>query len=175
MQTMEKNRLNIMPKSISSSIKSIVTALKNQIANIDEKLIQLIEQCSGYKETSDIIQSMPGMGKVCAATLIIYLPELGIMSKKQVVSLVSVAPMNKESGRYQGKRRIQGGRAQVRTVLYMAMMSAIQCNPVFKQEYNQLLDSGKPKKIALIACVRKMVAILNSIVRDGEKWEANMA
>ena len=174
LQTMEKNRLSIMPGTVSSLIKPILTALDKQIRKIDDKLIALIESCPEYKATSDIIQSMPGMGKVSAATLISYLPELGLMNSKQAASLVGVAPMNKESGRYQGRRRVQGGRAQVRTVLYMAMMSAIQCNPVFRRKYQQFLEAGKAKKVALIACVRKLVVILNSMVRDGKRWEETM-
>nr|WP_269450985.1 transposase [Vibrio tritonius] len=93
----------------------------------------------------------------------------------QLERLIGVAPMNRESGRYKGKRIIQGGRAQVRTVLYMAMMSAMQSNPVFKATYQRLLDAGKPKKVAIIACVRKMVVILNSMLRDGAMWDENMA
>ena len=115
---------------------------------------------------------MPGIGKVAAASIISQLPELGYMTSKQAGSLVGVAPMNKESGIYKGQRKIQGGRHQVRTVLYMAMMSAIQSNPVFKTTYQRLVNAGKPKKVALIACIRKMVVILNSMLRDGVMWEA---
>ncbi|MGF1724427.1 transposase, partial [Photobacterium nomapromontoriensis] len=102
-------------------------------------------------------------------------PELGFITNKQAAALIGVAPINRESGRYKGKRVIQGGRAQVRTVLYMAMMSAMQCNPVFKATYQRLLDAGKPKKVAIIACVRKMVVILNSMLRDGVMWDENIA
>ena len=172
MRTMEKNRLKIMPKSVASMIKPILTALDKQIDKIDGKLRQLIDSCPDYQQKSDIVQSMPGIGKTAAATLISYLPELGYMNNKQAASLVGVAPINRESGRFIGKRTVQGGRAQVRTVLFMSIMSAIQCNNVFKQKYQQLLAQGKPKKVALIACVRKMVVILNSMVRDGQKWAA---
>ncbi|MDR9831707.1 transposase [Vibrio sp. FNV 38] len=98
-----------------------------------------------------------------------------IMAAKQAASLIGVAPMTKESGRYKGKRIIQGGRAQVRTVLYMAMMSAMQCNPIFKATYTRLVAAGKPQKVAIIACVRKMVVILNSMLRDGVIWDENIA
>ena len=100
------------------------------------------------------------------------MPELGLISSKQAAALVGVAPINRESGSYQGRRKTQGGRYQVRTVLFMAMMSAIQSNPVFKAKYKQLLAAGKPKKVAIIACVRKMIVILNSMVRDGVHWES---
>ena len=96
-------------------------------------------------------------------------------TNKQAAALVGVAPITKESGRHKGKRVIQGGRAQVRTVLYMAMMSAMQCNPVFKTTYKRLLGAGKPKKVAIIACVRKMVITLNSMLRDGTMWDENSA
>lgn len=171
MRTMEKNRLKIMPKALSSMIKPILTALDKQIEKSDAKLLKLIECCPDYQLKSELVQSMPGIGKTAAATLISYLPELGYMNNKQAAALVGVAPINNESGRFKGKRKVQGGRAQVRTVLFMAMMSAIQCNPVFKQKYQHLLAQGKPKKVALIACVRKMVVILNSMVRDERKWE----
>jgi transposase len=173
MQTMEKNRSQIMPKALQSTIKPILTAYKNQLIKIEKQLIKLIDSCPDYQEKSDIVQSMPGIGKVSASALIGYLPELGYVNNKEAAALVGVAPMNRESGRYQGKRKIKGGRPQVRTVLFMAMMSAMQCNPVFKRTYQALLATGKPKKVAIIACVRKMVVILNSMVRDGKKWEEN--
>jgi len=172
MQTMEKNRLQILPKELAMTIKPILTAFNNQIDKIENKLIVLIESCPDYQAKNTILQSMKGIGKIASASLISNLPELGYMTNKQASALVGVAPMNRESGRFKGQRKIQGGRHQVRTVLYMAMMSAIQCNPVFKQKYQQMLEAGKPKKVALIACVRKMVVILNSMVRDGVMWEA---
>ena len=108
-------------------------------------------------------------------TLLSDMPELGSIPSKKAAALVGVAPMNKDSGRHQGTRNIQGGRYQVRTVMFMAIMSAIQCNPVFKKKYQQLLANGKPKKVALIACVRKMVVILNSMLRDGVCWNSDFA
>ncbi len=175
MQTMEKNRLKIMPKKLVGLIKSILTAIKNQLLKVDEKLLILIEECPEYHEKNEILQSMPGIGNVVAFSLLADMPELGSMSSKEAAALVGVAPFNRESGTYKGQRRIRGGRYQVRTVMFMAMMSAIQCNPVFKAKYEQLVDDGKPKKIALIACVRKMIVILNSMLRDGVKWEVNHA
>lgn len=175
MQTMEKNRLQIMPKSIASSIKPVLTLLKNQLAKVDEKLSKLIDSCDHYRTRSAIIQSMPGVGQVVAISLISNMPELGYLTNKQAAALIGVAPINRESGTYQGQRRIRGGRPQIRTVMYMAMMSGIQCNPVFKDLYQRLIASGKAKKTALIACVRKMVVILNSMVRDGVFWSPKTA
>ncbi|MBE0363969.1 transposase [Pseudoalteromonas ulvae UL12] len=172
MQTMEKNRLQILPKELISTIKPILAAFKNQIEKIENKILKLIESCPEYSAKNTILQSMKGIGKIAAASIISNLPELGYMSNKEAGALVGVAPMNRESGRYKGLRKIQGGRHQVRTVLYMAMMSAIQSNPVFKSTYQRLVAAGKPKKVALIACVRKMIVILNSMLRDGVMWEA---
>ncbi len=118
---------------------------------------------------------MPGIGNVVSFSLLADMPELGSISSKQASALVGVAPFNRESGSYKGQRKIKGGRYQIRTAMFMAMMSAIQCNPVFKAKYEQLVADGKPKKVALIACVRKMIVILNSMLRDGVKWEVNYA
>lgn len=175
MQTMEKNRLQILPKDLAMTIKPILTAFKKQIEKIEKKIILLIESCPDYQAKDTILQSMTGIGKIASASIISNLPELGYMTSKQASSLVGVAPINRESGRYKGQRKIQGGRHQVRTVLYMAMMSAIQSNPVFKAMYQRLVSAGKPKKVAIIACIRKMVVILNSMLRDGVMWEAPKA
>ena len=173
MQTMEKNRLQIIPKEVAKTIKPILTAIQKQVQKIEAKIVALIEECPEYQAKNLILQSMPGIGKIASASIISNLPELGYITNKQAGSLVGVAPISKESGRYKGLRKIQGGRAQVRTVLYMAMMSAIQANPVFKAYYQRLLEVGKPKKVAIIACIRKMVVILNSMLRDGVMWDAS--
>ncbi|TMO73550.1 IS110 family transposase [Pseudoalteromonas sp. S3785] len=172
MQTMEKNRLQIMPKALAMTIKPVLTLFNNQIKKIEVKIVKLIESCPEYQAKNIILQSMTGIGKITAASIISNLPELGYINSKQASSLIGVAPMNRESGRYKGHRKIQGGRPQVRTVLYMAMMSAMQSNPVFKVTYQRLLAAGKPKKVAIIACIRKMIVILNSMLRDGVMWEA---
>jgi len=171
MQTMERNRLQILPKNISSTITPILTALKNQLEKVEAKIEKLIESCPEYQAKNTILQSMPGVGKILAASLISNVPELGFITNKQASSLIGVAPITRESGRFKGKRMIKGGRPQVRTVMYMAMMSAIQCNPVFKATYERLLAAGKPKKVAIVACMRKMVVTLNSMLRDGAMWD----
>ena len=172
MQTMEKNRLQIMPKELGMTIKPVLTLFKNMIIKIEDKIAKLIESCPEYQVKNEILQSMKGIGKIAAASIISNLPELGYINSKQASALIGVAPMNRESGRFKGHRKIQGGRPQVRTVLYMAMMSAMQSNPVFKTTYQRLLAAGKPKKVAIIACIRKMIVILNSMLRDGVMWEA---
>ena len=175
MQTMEKNRLQIMPKEITSSIKPLLTVMKNQLDKIDNKLQKLIDSRDEYKIKNDIIQSVPGVGKVVAFNLISEMPELGYINNKEASSLVGVAPFNRESGSYKGNRMIRGGRSQIRTAMYMAMMSAIQCNRTFKEYYQRLVAVGKPKKVAIIACIRKLVITLNSMVRDGVYWDPKMS
>lgn len=175
MQTMERNRLQILPKNISSTITPILTALKNQLEKVEAKIEKLIESSPEYQAKNTILQSMPGVGKILAASLISNVPELGFITNKQASSLIGVAPITRESGRFKGKRMIKGGRPHVRTVMYMAMMSAIQCNPVFKATYERLLAAGKPKKVAIVACMRKMVVILNSMLRDGVMWDKDSA
>ncbi len=169
---MEKNRIQILPASLHPTIKPMLTTIKNQITKLEEKLVKLIEDSPEYQAKNTILQSVPGIGNIAAASIISNVPELGYITNKQAPTF---APITRESGRYKGKRVIQGGRAQVRTVLYMAMMSAMQCNPVFKATYARLVAAGKPKKVAIIACVRKMVVTLNSMLRDGAIWDENTA
>ncbi|CAV18725.1 Partial transposase; IS110 family [Vibrio atlanticus] len=135
MQTMEKNRIQILPASLHPTIKPMLTTIKNQITKLEEKLVKLIEDSPEYQAKNTILQSVPGIGNIAAASIISNVPELGYITNKQAASLIGVAPITRESGRYKGKRVIQGGRAQVRPVLNMAMMSAMQCNPVFKATY----------------------------------------
>jgi len=169
-QTMEKNRMKIMPKEVASLIKPMLTTIKNMLEKTEAKLLKLIACCPEYQAKKDIIQSMPGVGNVVTFSLLSNMPELGYLSNKQAAALVGVAPMNRDSGAYKGQRRIRGGRPQIRTVMFMGMMSAMQCNPVFKATYQRLLEAGKPKKVAMIACLRKMVVMLNAMVRDGKHW-----
>lgn len=174
MQTMEKNRLGIMPKELHKSINVILKMFKAQILLIDQTLDEMIAITEEWRTKNDILQSVPGVGKVMAYTLLSDLPELGTINSKEIAALVGVAPINRESGRYQGVRRIRGGRHQIRTVMFMSMMSTIQCNAKFKAHYERLKAAGKRPKVALIACMRKMIVILNTMVRNGTPWEGNM-
>lgn len=174
MRTMEKNRLQILPRLLANTINPMLTVINNQLTKIDNKMTKLIEQCDEYQIKNDIIQSVPGVGNVVAFSLLSNMPELGYITNKEAAALVGVAPINRESGSFKGKRMIRGGRHQIRTAMFMSMMSAMQCNPVFKATYQRLVAAGKPKKIAIIACVRKMIVILNSMVRDGVYWDPKM-
>jgi transposase len=175
MRTMEKNRDSIMPKEIQRSNQRLIKHLQKEIIGVEQTLDKLIEETPDWKRTLDILLSVKGVGKVLAYTLLSDLPELGQLNRKEVAALVGVAPMNRESGAYRGKRRIRGGRARIRKVLFMAMMSTIQSNPKFKREYHALVAKGKPKKVAIVACMRKMITILNTMVKNGEIWNEKLA
>ena len=154
MTTMEKNRIRRMPKSTHSAHKRVLKFLQKEIEILDKQLDKLVEQLPEWRQKRDILMSAKGVGKVLAYTLISELPELGHLNRKEIASLVGVAPMNKDSGSYEGKRRIRGGRAKVRTVLFVSMMSSIQHHPTLKPMYRRLVDAGKPKKVAMVACMR---------------------
>uniref|UniRef100_UPI0024814CD6 IS110 family transposase n=1 Tax=Shewanella insulae TaxID=2681496 RepID=UPI0024814CD6 len=170
MATMEKNRLQIMPKELHKSINTLLKSLNQQIDKLTEKLDKLVAQVKEWRVKSEILTSVPGVGKVLSYTLLSEMPELGKLNRKEIAALVGVAPMNRESGSYKGKRRIRGGRHRIRTVMFMAMMSAIQCNPVFKRYYQRLKAAGKMPKVALIACMRKLIVILNTMLKSEELW-----
>ena len=174
-RTMEKNRYSIMNNEIKRSNQRLIKQLQKEVDWVEEMLDKLIEDTPDWSRTLAILLSVKGVGKVLAYTLLSDLPELGQLSRKEVAALVGVAPMNRESGAYRGKRRIRGGRARIRTVLFMAMMSTIQSNAKFKREYDALVTKGKPKKVAIVACMRKMITILNTMVKNDEVWDEKLA
>ena len=170
MRTQELNRKGIMGKSIETSCKRLIKVFDIEIQRLEKKLNQYVQQQAEWSERREILKSAPGVGDTLAYTLLAELPELGQMNNKQASALVGVAPINRDSGKSRGKRRIQGGRANVRTILYMATLSATQCNPVIKAFYQKLVAQGKHKKVALVACMRKLITILNAMVRDNKVW-----
>ena len=175
MSTMQKNRLKRMPKTVQKPIKNILKAIKKEIEAIDKALDKAMAKIPEYQAKLDQLTSAKGVGKVLALTLISELPELGRLNRKEIASLVGIAPMNRDSGSYEGKRFIRGGRHKVRTVLYVAMMSAIQHNPNIKRKYEDMVAAGKPKKVAIIACMRKQLVMLNAMVKNGTYWDETMA
>lgn len=175
MSTMEKNRLQILPKALHRSIKSLLKMLPSQIETITKQIEQEVAKVDHWRIKSEILTSVPGVGKVLTYTLLSELPELGSLNRKEIAALVGVAPINRDSGKLNGKRRIRGGRHRIRTVMFMAMLSSIQCNPVFKRFYEHLKAQGKIPKVALIACMRKMIVVLNTMVKNQEPWRENMA
>jgi len=137
---------------------------------MEKRLAQHVEQQAVWTDKQTILKSAPGVGDTLVYTLLADLPELGALTNREISALVGVAPINRDSGRLRGKRRIQGGRASVRTVLYMATLSATQCNPVIKAFYRKLVAQGKHKKVALTACMRKFITILNAMVKNKTEW-----
>lgn len=174
MSTMQKNRLQRMPKTVHQPIRNILKKITQEIASIDQQLDKLIAEIPQWQERVDQLTSAKGVGKVVAYTLLSDLPELGSLNRKQIAALVGIAPMNRDSGRHKGKRYIRGGRHKVRTVLFVSMMSAIQCHPKLKPMYERLVAAGKPKKVAIVACMRKQLIILNTMVKNGTMWDENM-
>ncbi|WP_091827943.1 IS110 family transposase [Marinobacterium iners] len=175
MQTMEKNRLQILPKALHRSIKTLLRSLQTQISTITKQIDEAVMQVKHWRTKTEILTSVPGVGKVLAYTLLSDLPELGKLNRKEIAALVGVAPMNRESGSWNGKRRIRGGRHRIRTVMFMAMLSSIQCNPVFKRFYEHLKAQGKLPKVAIIACMRKLIVVLNTMLKNETRWGENMA
>jgi len=175
MSTMEKNRLDVMPKFLLGDIRRHIRHIQSQIDKLDRQIAELVEQIDEWREKRDILLSVPGVGTQVVNTLLADLPELGMLTNKQIAALVGVAPFNRDSGAFRGKRRIQGGRASVRTVLFMAMLTSIQHNTLIRNTYQRLLANGKHKKVAIVACMRKMITILNSMLRDNTMWNEKHA
>jgi transposase len=174
MRTMEKNRLSILPKHLHSEIKKHIDYLKKTMDQLEKKLDQLIAKTPEWDRLMTLLLSVKGIGKVLAYTLISELPELGQLNRKKIAALVGIAPMNKESGAYKGQRKIRGGRHRIRTVLFMAMLSAIQSNRKFKTIYTRMVEAGKPKKVALVACMRRLMVILNTMVKNDTVWDEKL-
>ena len=170
-RTQELNRNHKATTALARSHARALKFLNKEIEWVDSLLEKCVTKISQWQRTSDILLSTPGIGTGVAYTLLGELPELGQLSNRQISALVGLAPFNRDSGLSRGKRRIRGGRAPIRTVLYMAMLSAIQHNPVMKQFYEKLVAQGKHKKIAITACMRKMIVILNTMVRNDTPWQ----
>lgn len=171
MRTRELNRIKVMGKALESSCRRIVRVLDQEIGRMEKRLEMLIDKEAAWSEKKSLLKTAPDIGDTMVYTLLADLPELGSMSNKQAAALVGVAPMNRDSGKMRGKRRIKGGRYGVRTTLYMATLSATLCNPVIKEFYQRLVAQGKHKKVALTACMRKFIVILNAMVRDNCEWQ----
>ncbi len=169
-RTQELNRKQKATTAIKAMHERMLNFLKKEIEKVDDQLAEEVSSVSEWQETHTLLKTAPGIGDGVAFTLLGELPELGSLTSRQVAALCGLAPYNKDSGSMKGKRRIRGGRAPIRTVLYMAMMSAIQYNPIMTKFYNRLVEAGKHKKVALTACMRKMMTILNAMVRTGQPW-----
>jgi len=168
----EQNRLRRLSQSLKRSAERIITCLKEEKKALDEQIQQFVKEQEDWQEQTEILTSAPGVGKVTTATLLAELPELGKIDRKKIAALVGVAPMNQDSGRKRGYRKTKGGRADVRSVLYMATLVVTRYNPVIRKEYTHLLARGKLKKVALIACMRKFLTILNAMLRDRQPFRS---
>lgn len=173
--TMYKNQIKRMPKIAMAPLNSVLNKIKSEISKVDKKLDKAITKVPEWQDKVELLMSAHSVGRVLAYTLLSELPELGRLNRKEIATLVGVAPLNKDSGTKSGIRRIRAGRHKVRTVLYMSMMTAIQHNPKIKAFYQKKIAQGKPKKVALIACCRKQLVTLNTMVKNGQRWDANMA
>jgi transposase len=171
MLVMEKNRLGQTHKLLRPQVQEHIDWLEEQLADIDDHLRTSLHNSPVWREQEDLLRSVPGVGPVLSVTLLAELPELGQLNRKQIAALVGVAPFNCDSGQMHGKRAIWGGRASVRSVLYMAALSAKRFNPVIRTFYERLVTAGKPAKVALTACMRKLLTILNAMLASHSSWQ----
>ena len=166
----EQNRLETAPLLMKKEIKKHLAFLARQIQTLEEQIKHQIQSEESLADKNQIMQSVPGVGHVLSSTLLSNLPELGKLSNNEISALVGVAPFPHDSGKIKGKRYCRGGRNSIRKILYMATLSAARCNPIIKKFYNRLLEKGKLKKVALIACARKLMTFLNSMVKNNSAW-----
>jgi transposase len=175
MLTAERNRLRTALPPVRSGIQEHVAWLQQRLHELDGILGAAVRASPIWREQDDLLQSVPGVGPVLSCTLVAALPELGTLTRRQIAALVGVAPLNRDSGSLRGRRTVWGGRAQVRRALYMAALAATRFNPVIRAFYQRLLAAGKPKKLALTACMRKLLTILNAMLKHRTPWQQNHA
>lgn len=172
MITAEKNRHAMATeKRVRRDIQVHIRWMEKRLDDLNDDIDQWIRQSPLWREKDKLLQSVTGVGPVLASTILGSLPELGTLNRKQIAALVGVAPFNRESGRHKGKQKIRGGRSAVRSVLYMGTVAGIRSNPVLRSFYERLVAKGKPKKLALTACMRKLLVILNTMIKNGTRWQ----
>jgi transposase len=167
----EEQRLTRAPQAIRAQIQQHVEWLRRELRDVDGALRTVVATSPVWREQEDLLRTVPGVGPVLATTLLADLPELGRLNRRQIAALVGVAPLNWDSGEHRGTRHVWGGRAPVRTALYMATVSAVRCNPVIRAFFTRLCAAGKPKKVALTACMRKLLTILNAMMHQRAGWK----
>ena len=171
LRTAENNRKEtISSKDVRKSIQLIVDTLNKEIRRVEKRILALVESDDDWKGKADLLQSTPGVGKTTAATLLSDLPELGTLNRQQIAALAGVAPLNRDSGKFRGTRSVWGGRASVRCVLYMAALSAKRSNPVIRVFAQRLISQNKKPKVVTTACMRKLLIILNTMVKTNTHW-----
>jgi len=175
MLTQEKNRLHqALDKNIIRDIRAHIAYLQKRLNRVDGQIKKMLDNTQVFKNTAALLTTVPGVGMGTASTLIACCPELGKVSNKKIAALVGVAPFNRDSGAYRGPRKVWGGRAPVRSQLYMATLSAIRWNPTIRQFHQKLIDAGKKPKVAITACMRKLIVSLNAMVKNGTVWNAHL-
>jgi transposase len=171
-RTAESNRRELcVNKKVQQSVQRFIDAINKDLKRIDREILKLVESDDDWQQRYELLKSVPGVGEVTAATLIAELPELGQLNRQEIAALVGVAPMNNDSGLFRGQRRIKGGRAALRATLYMAALAATTHNPILKEFYQHLKSKGKKPKVALTACMRKLLVILNTMVKNNTQWK----
>lgn len=170
MITAEKNRLSRARRPVSDHIKTHIAWLKQELEDMNSSLNSFIEQSPIWRENDNLLRSVPGVGPILSSTLLAELPELGNLNRKQIAALAGVAPLNRDSGKFRGKRTVWGGRAKVRAALYMSTLVATRHNPVIRCFYERLIAAGKAKKAAITACMRKLLTILNAMMKHRTPW-----
>jgi transposase len=171
----KQHQESVSLKVVFKNIQKIIQVLDKQITEIEALIKKLLESDDDWKGKTEILASVPGVGKVTALSLLSDLPELGVLNRREIASLVGVAPFNYDSGPFKGKRRIRGGRADLRSVLYMAALTAIRCNPVIKAFALRLKMAGKPFKVIAVACMHKLLSILHVMLKTNTAWKPNLA
>ncbi len=171
MITAERARLSTAPAITRRQIKAHIGWLQRELAKLDNEIDGTIRRSPLWRAKDELLRSVPGVGDATSRVLLAQLPELGTLDKKQIAALVGVAPFNQDSGTMRGRRRVWGGRTTVRTALFMAALVGARYNPTLKALHARLRLAGKPRKVALVACMRKLLIILNAMVRDGRRWD----
>src|SRR5512145_1769916 len=172
MRAAEKNRCDTASAAVRRSIDAMLRVLAHQVRELDRRIDQALSEDVESAELASLLQTVPGVGPGVARTLLVDLPELGHLGRREIASLVGIAPFARDSGKLRGARYIRGGRASVRTVLYLAAMNAARFNPVLRNLYQRLRQAGKPPKLAFVAVARKLLTILNAIARERTAWQA---
>ena len=175
MLTAEKNRLASAPKAVRKEIRKHIEWLEARLKAMDGQISDSIKENPAWREKDLILRSTPGVGPVLSVSLLAGVPELGKLNRQKLAALVGVAPLNRDSGTYRGTRSVWGGRAEVRAVLYMAAVSASRANPVIRAFYHRLVAAGKKPKVALTACMRRLLCILNTMIKNGSRWRGKEA
>ena len=170
MHTAEHNRLGSASRGVAKDIQAHLLWLEKRLKDLDKELAQAIHDSPVWREQDDLLQGVPGVGPGLSRSLIAELPELGTLDRRSIAALAGLAPFNCDSGKFRGKRRIWGGRAALRAALYMATFNAVRCNPVLRLFYQRLTAAGKEHKVAMVACMRKLLTILNAMVKNHTPW-----